>query len=131
MQLGPLEQRVLDYLWGRKDPATVREVRGGVAPDLAYTTFMTTLDRLYKKGLLDRQPDGRAFRYSARASREAFSASLVRSFLARFFERGSAPTPLLSSLVDAVSDHDRELLPELERLVREKDRALRRKRRRT
>jgi predicted transcriptional regulator len=131
MQLGPLEQRVLDYLWGRKDPLTVREVRSGVGPDLAYTTLMTTLDRLYKKGLLDRQPDGRAFRYSARASREAFGASLVRSFLARFFEHGSAPLPLLSSLVDAVSDHDRELLPELERLVREKDRSLRPKRRRT
>jgi BlaI family transcriptional regulator, penicillinase repressor len=130
MQLGPLEQRVLDYLWTRKDPASVREVRAGVAPDLAYTTFMTTLDRLYKKGLLERQPDGRAFRYAARSSREAFGASLVRSFLARFFERGQAPTPLLASLVDAVSDHDRELLPELERLVREKDRALRRSRRR-
>ena len=122
MQLGPLEQRVLDYLWRRRDPLTVREVRSGVGPDLAYTTFMTTLDR---------RPDGRAFRYSARASREAFGGSLVRSFLARFFEHGSAPTPLLSSLVDAVSDHDRELLPELERLVREKDRALRRNRRRT
>jgi len=109
----------------------VREVRSAMGPELAYTTFMTTLDRLYKKGLLDRQPDGRAFRYSARATREAFGASLVRSFLARFFEHGSAPTPLLSSLVDAVSDHDRELLPELERLVREKDRSLRRKRRRT
>ena len=130
MQLGPLEQRVLDHLWRRRAPASVREVRSELAPDLAYTTFMTTLDRLFKKGLLDRQPDGRAFRYSARASREAFGASQVRSLLARFFGRGAAPTPLLASLVDAVSDHDRELLPELERLVREKDRALRRRGRR-
>jgi predicted transcriptional regulator len=130
MQLGPLEQRVLDYLWRRRAPVTVREVRSDLGPNLAYTTFMTTLDRLYKKGLLDREPDGRAFRYSARASREAFGAAQVRSLLVRFFGRGSAPTPLLASLVDAVSDHDRALLPELERLVREKGRALRQKRRR-
>jgi predicted transcriptional regulator len=130
MHLGPLEQRVLDYLWRRDDPATVREVKRDVEPKLAYTTLMTTLDRLFKKGLLDRRPDGRAFRYSARASREAFGASQLRSLLARFWSRGAEPTPLLSSLVDAVGDHDRELLPELERLVREKDRELRLKRRR-
>ena len=130
MQLGPLEQRVLDWLWRREEAATVREVKRAVGPELAYTTLMTTLDRLYKKGLLDRRPDGRAFRYSARASREAFGASQLRSLLARFWSRGAEPTPLLSSLVDAVGDHDRELLPELERLVREKDRELRLKRRR-
>ena len=130
MQLGPLEQRVLDYLWRREDPATVREVKRDVGPQLAYTTLMTTLDRLFKKGLLDRQPDGRAFRYSARASREAFGASQLRSLLARFWSRGAAPTPLLSSLVEAVGEHDRELLPELERLVRQKERELRSRRRR-
>ena len=130
MQLGPLEQRVLDYLWRRDAPASVREVKREVGPELAYTTLMTTLDRLFKKGLLDRCPDGRAFRYTARASREAFGASQLRSLLARFWSREAEPTPLLSSLVDAVGDHDRELLPELERLVREKDRALRAKRRR-
>jgi predicted transcriptional regulator len=129
MQLGPLEQRVLDYLWRRDAAATVREVKREVGPELAYTTLMTTLDRLFKKGLLDRRPDGRAFRYSARASREAFGAAQLRSLLARFWSRGGAPTPLLSSLVDAVGEHDRELLPELERLVREKGRALRKGRR--
>jgi predicted transcriptional regulator len=126
MQLGPLEQRVLDCLWRRKAPLSVREVRGALGGDLAYTTVMTTLDRLFKKGLLEREADGRAFRYAARASREAYGASLLRALLARFFRRGSAPVPLLASLVEAVSEHDRALLPQLERLVREKERALRR-----
>ena len=53
---------------------SVREVRSGLGDGLAYTTVMTTLDRLYKKGLLERQRDGRAFRYAARASREALAA---------------------------------------------------------
>jgi hypothetical protein len=51
--------------------------------------------------------------------------------IARFFRRGSTSTPLLASLVDAVGEHDRALLPELERLIREKERALRRARERT
>jgi predicted transcriptional regulator len=126
VQLGPLEQRVLDHLWRCPEPVTVREVRSALGRDLAYTTVMTTLDRLFKKGLLERTPEGRAFRYAARATREAFSASLVRGLLSRLFRKGASAAPLLASLVDAVGDHDRELLPELERLVRQKERLLRR-----
>jgi predicted transcriptional regulator len=130
MRLGPLEERLLDHLWRRGSAATVREVRSELGLELAYTTLMTTLDRLFKKGLLDREPDGRAFRYSARSSREAFGAAQLRALLARFFRRGASEAPLLASLVEVVSEHDRALLPELERLVREKDLALRQRRRR-
>ena len=127
MHLGPLEQRVLDQLWQRRQAVTVREVHAALGAELAYTTVMTTLDRLFKKGLLDREPAGRAFRYSPRGTREAFGASQLRALLARFF-RGSEPAPLLASLVDAVGEHDRALLPELERMIRRKERALRGKR---
>jgi predicted transcriptional regulator len=127
MHIGPLEQRILDHLWRRRSAVTVREAHAALGGELAYTTVMTTLDRLFKKGLLDREPDGRAFRYSPRATREAFGAAQLRALLTRFF-RGSEPAPLLASLVDAVGEHDRALLPELERMVREKERALRRKR---
>ena len=125
MELGPLEQRVLDLLWTHPGTVSVREAQSALADGLAYTTVMTTLDRLYKKGLLLRQRDGRAFRYLARTSREAFAAGLLRRSLGRLL-RGS-PEPLLASLVDAVGEHDRELLPELQRLIREKERALRRR----
>jgi len=128
MQLGPLEQRVLDCLWRRRSAASVREVRSGLGGELAYTTVMTTLDRLFKKGLLERRRDGRAYRYAARATREAFGAAQLRALLGRLIRRRGAPAPLLASLVDAVEEHDRALLPELERLVREKERALRRER---
>ena len=63
-QLGPLETRLLGMLSQRRD-ATVRELLSSAQVDAAYTTVMTTLDRLYKKGFLDRSLDAvsRAFRY--------------------------------------------------------------------
>jgi predicted transcriptional regulator len=119
--LGPLEERVLELLWRSPAERSVREVQDELGGELAYTTVMTTLDRLYKKGLLLRRREGAAFRYEARESREAFAAGLLRGWLERLLRRESA-TPLLASFVDVVSEHDRELLPELERLVREKGR---------
>jgi predicted transcriptional regulator len=123
-ELGPLEERVLDLLWRSSAERSVRDVQESLSGSLAYTTVMTTLDRLYKKGLLDRRLEGQAFLYAPRETREAFAARLLRRGLDRLLGRGSA-APLLASFVDAVSEHDRELLPELERLVRSKERALR------
>jgi predicted transcriptional regulator len=125
MELGPLEERVLDVLWRSPHGVSVREVRRTLGDGLAYTTVMTTLDRLFKKGLLDRRLDGRAFRYAARTSRESMAAGVFRRWLDRLLDRGPA-RPLLASLVEAVGEHDRALLPELTRLVREKERAARR-----
>ena len=66
-QLGPLERQMLEALWSRGS-ATVRELVEDGQVTQAYTTVMTTLDRLYKKQLLDRVSEGRAFRYSPRQS---------------------------------------------------------------
>lgn len=128
MDLGPLEERVLETLWRSPVGGSVREVQRSLGNDLAYTTVMTTLDRLYKKGLLDRRRDGRAFRYVSRTSREALAAGALRRWLGRLLGRGPA-RPILASLVDAVSEHDRALLPELTRLVLERERAARRRER--
>ena len=81
--LGPLEQRVLELLWQRPGRRSVREVQAALGGELAYTTVMTTLDRLYKKGLLERRRDGRAYRYAARSTRAAFAAGLLRRSLDR------------------------------------------------
>jgi predicted transcriptional regulator len=123
VEIGPLEERVLELLWrsrGERSARDVQEELGG----LAYTTVMTTLDRLYKKGLLDRRRAGRAYRYAPRTSREALAAGLLRRWLDRMLPRAPA-RPLLASFVDAVGEHDRELLGELERLVRDKEREIR------
>lgn len=121
-QLGPLEQQLLESLWQRGS-ATVREIIEDSGLKLAYTTVMTTLDRLYKKNLLDRVPEGRAFRYSPRHTPEelqrAAAGDLIRQFL------GSGSSLPLSYLVEAVSQHDVELLDELQQLVERKRRDLR------
>lgn len=126
VEFGPLEERVLELLWRSRHDKSVRNVLDELGGDHAYTTVMTTLDRLYKKGLLARRREGPAYLYAARVSREAFAAGRLRRFLGGLLGRG-ASRPLLASFVEAVSDHDRDLLPELSRLVRERARALRRK----
>ena len=123
-RLGTLEREVMAIVW-KAGEINVREACERLGSAVAYTTVMTTMDRLFKKGLLARRKAGRAFVYAAAATRDeiegAVASELVESLLHR---HGSEPLPLLSSLVDAVSDRDRALLDDLERLVREKRRAL-------
>jgi predicted transcriptional regulator len=117
-RLGPLERRVLDALWARATPASVRDLQPAF-DGIAYTTLMTTLDRLFRKGVLDREKDGRAFAYRVRLSRAEYEAARVREALdAALAAEPGRLGPLLSFFVDAVSERDRELLDELEALVR-------------
>ena len=123
--LGTLEREVMTVVWNRGE-TNVKDASARLSSPVAYTTVMTTMDRLFKKGLLSRRKVGRAFVYCAAATREqmegAVAAELVTGLLGR---EGREPLPILSSLVDAVSDRDRALLDELERLIREKRRAVR------
>ncbi|MEU7980345.1 BlaI/MecI/CopY family transcriptional regulator [Micromonospora sp. NPDC049081] len=81
-RLGDLERAVMDVLWdvvpGTSDGVTVREVAEALdGRELAYTTVMTVLDRLAGKGMVQREREGRAWRYRAAASREAHIARLM------------------------------------------------------
>jgi predicted transcriptional regulator len=122
--LGALERQVMAFVWSEGE-TSVREACERLDSTIAYTTVMTTMDRLFKKGLLSRRKAGRAFVYSATATQRelegAVAVELVQSLLVR---SGREPLPILSSLVDAVSDRDRALLDDLERLVREKRRVV-------
>jgi predicted transcriptional regulator len=120
---GRLELRALDVLWRRNGAASVRDVQAEL-PGTAYTTVMTTLDRLHRKGVLERQKEGRAFVYRPRYSREQLRLGLVRDAFGAILGGSIADRPLLSCLIDAVSQRDEALLDELERLVGEKRRAL-------
>ncbi len=119
--LGPLERRVLHLLWSMGD-ATVREILESGKVSGAYTTLMTTLDRLHKKGLLNREPEGRAFRYSPAQTRNEFNGNIVRNFVNQIF--GSAGTASVSYLVEAISEHDSALLDELQKAIDRKRRDL-------
>jgi predicted transcriptional regulator len=122
--LGPLETQVMQLVWDRSGEASVRDVHQGLEGGLAYTTVMTTLDRLFKKGLLARRREGRSFLYWARLSRADLSRDVAGALVEALLGREPVPHPILSGIVDAVSDKDRAMLDELERLVRLKRREL-------
>lgn len=117
LELGPLELKVLEVLWQRNRAATVRSVQPSF-PQLAYTTLMTTLDRLYRKGVLRRFRLGRAFGYEPRCSRDELFGQMVSGHVADLLATCGDSTALLSTLVETVGHADAELLDELEALVR-------------
>jgi predicted transcriptional regulator len=122
--LGPLEISVMEVVW-RNGTSNVRDVVQHLDRELAYTTVMTTMDRLYKKGLLDRVKCERAFVYSARITKNDWERQRTDDLLAGFFA-GTQPSRelLLSCLVDAVGEHDPNLLDQLEEKIQSKRRKL-------
>lgn len=81
---GDLEAVIMHLVWDHDDPVTVRELFDELRKEraIAYTTVMSTMDNLHRKGWLDRVKEGKAYRYAATASREEYSARLMREALA-------------------------------------------------
>ena len=122
MALGRLEREVMEIVW-RYDGVNTREVRAHIPRAVAYTTIMTTLDRLFKKGHLTRERDGRAFVYRAALTRYDMEQSIATGLLRGLLDVDARRShPLLSNLVDTIGDRDSALLDELEELVRQKRR---------
>jgi len=115
--LGPLEFSVMEILWDSGE-SSVRDVRQRLNRPLAYTTVMTTLERLHKKCLLGRRRVGRAFLYSPRLSRQQWekgrAGDLVMAFVAG---SGSSRELLFSTLVETLGLHDQTLLDVLENKI--------------
>lgn len=122
--LGRLELELMEILWSRGE-SNVRDVVQHLERPLAYTTVMTTLDRLYKKGLLERRMPDRAFIYSARFTHAEWERLRAENIVAGFL---GGPHPsrelLLSSFLEAVGEHDAVLLDELEKKIRSKRKEL-------
>lgn len=110
-RLGDLEREVMDQLWDATAPLTVREIHEGLARgnELAYTTVMTVLDRLTRKGLTDRERDGRAFRYVAVAGRDQLAAELMQEVLS---DTGADRTAALVHFAGTVSPAEAKALQE-------------------
>ena len=117
---GTLELRVLEALWALGGEVSVRDVHERFA-NAAYTTVMTTMERLYRKGVLERRKDGRPFLYRVVHTREELESRLAARAIEPLLD-GANAQPILSYLVDEVSRRDERLLDELERLVRAKRR---------
>ncbi|MGH3716735.1 MAG: BlaI/MecI/CopY family transcriptional regulator [Micromonosporaceae bacterium] len=119
-QLGELEAAVMDRVWSWDRPTSVREVLDDLRRerDLAYTTVMTVMDNLHRKGVLTRERDGRAYRYLPAASREEHTAQLMEAALAGAGDR----TATLLRLVDRMDpDEVAALRKALDAATRRKD----------
>lgn len=111
-QLGELEAAIMDRLWTWQQPATVREVLTDLSGErkLAYTTVMTVLDNLHRKGVVSREPDGRAFRYTPVQDRAEYSAELIAAVLADADDRTIPLLRFVDQLTPAEIDRLRSAL---------------------
>jgi len=116
--LGQREREIMYIVCGQES-ATVQQVSEHLSTELAYTTVMTTLDRLFKKGFLRRKKEGRAYLYSARLTRREIEGQRAAGLVRRFFSDSEEHADLLvSCLVDAVHHYDTKLLDQLESRIR-------------
>ena len=113
---GDLEAVIMDRVWEHDRPVTVRELFDELAAErtIAYTTVMSTMDNLYRKRWLDRVREGKASRYTASASREEYSARLMREALA---DGGDAEV-VLSHFVAQIGNGESEALRTVLRKLR-------------
>src|ERR1700746_597333 len=109
-RFGELEAVIMDRLWEWARPVLVREVVDDLRDErgLAYTTVMTGMENLYRKGWLRRERDGRAWRYEPTGSRSGYTAALMSDALATSADHRTA----LAHFVLQMSPHDAELLRE-------------------
>jgi predicted transcriptional regulator len=104
----------MEIVW-QGESFTVREVMARIKRKPAYTTVMTTLDRLFKKGLLERDKDGVAFVYRAAMSRDEYHHAVVAEAVGGLL--ASAAEPVLAAFVDTAANLDEANLRRLEALI--------------
>jgi predicted transcriptional regulator len=104
--MGELEADVMGVLWAADGPRTPAEVRDGLAAELAYTTVMTILARLWEKGLAQRERQGRAYAYRPTVSEAELAAQRMRATLDRVGDREKT----LVRFVDELTPKDERVL---------------------
>jgi predicted transcriptional regulator len=101
---GDLEATVMERVWGREDGVTVREVFEELsdARQIAYTTVLSTLDNLHRKGWVKREREGKAYRYWPTMTREQRSANLMRAA----FDAGGDTEAVLAFFVNQMTESE-------------------------
>lgn len=107
-RLGELEAVIMDRVWARTDPVTVRDIFDELALErqIAYTTVLSTMDNLYRKKWLTRQRDGKAYEYSPVMSRAQRSAALMREA----FTAGGDTDAVLTFFVEQMTSEESDRL---------------------
>jgi predicted transcriptional regulator len=107
--MGSLEADVLRYLWSCDTAVTPAEVCDGLETDLAYTTIMTILTRLWEKDLVDRTRTGRAYAYRPTLTESEYAARRMSAVLEATDDREGA----LSTFIGSLSKREARLLRRL------------------
>ena len=108
--LGPLEWQILEILW-HSGTCSVREVVKQLPQERRYTTVMTTLGRLFRKGLLNRARASRKFLYSTRVSVQELEHRCTEEILSRLLSilsSSGTPEVIMGQLVEGLERHDAE-----------------------
>ena len=118
--LGQLEASVMDAVWEAEGALCVEDVRKVLAAkkEAAYTTIMTTLDRLYKKGFLDRGRRGKAYYYVAKVTKAELGSNVTKQVIDGLLKTFAEPA--ISYFVEALGDADPEQLDSLAELIEKK-----------
>ena len=106
---GALEAEILAALWAASEPLTPKAVQSELGGDLAYTTVMTALTRLYEKGVASREKHGRAYAYTAVLDSPGIAAARMSELL----EAGGDREAVLARFLGTLSDADERTLVEL------------------
>ena len=105
-EAGELESEVLAALWASSEPMMPADVLEQLGGRLAYTTVMTTLARLFEKGLVERRRSGRGFAYSPAVREADFAARRFRALL----DRGHDRDAILQGFVSELSPEEEQRL---------------------
>jgi predicted transcriptional regulator len=114
---GALEAEIVAALWAAGEPLTPKAVQSELGGELAYTTVMTALTRLYEKGVVSREKSGRAYAYTAVLDSPGIAAARMRDLL----EAGGDREAVLARFLGSLSDDDERTLLELLRSARADD----------
>jgi predicted transcriptional regulator len=106
---GALEAEIVAALWAAGGPLTPKQVQAELGDELAYTTVMTSLTRLYEKGVVSREKHGRAYAYTAVLDSPGIAAARMRELL----EAGGDREAVLARFLGTLSDADERTLVEL------------------
>jgi predicted transcriptional regulator len=117
---GDLEAVIMHLVWDHDSPVTVRDLLDALRQEreIAYTTVMSTMDNLHRKGWLARVKDGKAYRYTATASREEYSARLMAEALAD----GGDTEAVLSHFVAQIDGQESDVLRAVMRRIADRRR---------
>ncbi len=116
---GDLEEKIMNVIWERGN-GTVSEVKKDLNNRYAHTTIMTVLDRLYKKGILNREKEGKGYRYYPILSKDEFEKLVAKKVLNGLTKSNRSIT--LTAFEGLVENLSSDELERLKKLIQEKER---------